>query len=47
MLCDLGLLTQHLWSESSGETSRCSPALWGYGAELRTLEFCAEKEIAP
>lgn len=38
MLCDLGLLTRHLWSESSGETSSCSPALWGHGAELRTLK---------
>lgn len=27
-LFDLGLLTQHLWLESSGETSSCSPALW-------------------
>lgn len=38
MLCDLELLTQHLWSESSGETSSCSAALWGHGAELRTLK---------
>jgi hypothetical protein len=26
-LFDLGLLTQHLWSESSGETSSCSSTL--------------------